>query len=184
MHPDKAAPSVSAGWVLASGLALFAGVALVMSGTTKTLRSIWPWPVAAIPIVLLGAVVPFPCSPCSPRRTPVRILLLAAQTRPAADPTPPWPARTDSISSCLGFGGRRGIRLVLTAHSAGVQSQRAPPTAATMAVAAGPRCRPLVRLDGEHQPGVKSLKPLESSKCQRRRPSTAPDEAHKRGPYG
>jgi low temperature requirement protein LtrA len=79
VHPDKAAPSV-AGWVLASGLALFlAGVALVISGTTQTLRSIWPWPVAAIPIMLLGAVVPFPASLLLTATYAVGILLLAAQ---------------------------------------------------------------------------------------------------------
>jgi low temperature requirement protein LtrA len=79
VHPDKAAPSV-AGWVLASGLALFlAGVALVISGTTQTIRSIWPWPVAAIPIVLLGAVVPFPDSFVLTATYAVGILLLAAQ---------------------------------------------------------------------------------------------------------
>lgn len=79
VHPDKAAPSV-AGWVLAAGLALFlAGVALVISGTTQTLRSIWPWPVAAIPIVLLGALVPFPASLLLTATYAVGILLLAAQ---------------------------------------------------------------------------------------------------------
>jgi low temperature requirement protein LtrA len=79
VHPDEAAPSV-AGWVLASGLALFlAGVALVISGTTETLRSIWPWPVAAIPIVLLGALVPFPASLLLTATYAVGILLLAAQ---------------------------------------------------------------------------------------------------------
>jgi low temperature requirement protein LtrA len=79
VHPDKAAPLV-AGWVLASGLALFlAGVALVISGTTQTVRSIWPWPVAAIPIVLLGAVVPFPGSLLLTATYAVGILLLAAQ---------------------------------------------------------------------------------------------------------
>jgi low temperature requirement protein LtrA len=79
VHPDKAAPSV-AGWVLASGLALFlAGVALVISGTTQRLRSIWPWPVAAIPIVLLGALVPFPASLLLTATYAVGILLLAAQ---------------------------------------------------------------------------------------------------------
>jgi low temperature requirement protein LtrA len=79
VHPDKAAPSV-AGWVLASGLALFlSGVALVISGTTQTLRSIWPWPVAAIPIVLLGALVPFPASLLLTATYAVGILLLAAQ---------------------------------------------------------------------------------------------------------
>ena len=79
VHPDNAAPSV-AGWVLASGLALFlSGVALVISGTTQTLRSIWPWPVAAIPIVLLGALVPFPASLPLIATYAVGILLLAAQ---------------------------------------------------------------------------------------------------------
>ena len=79
VHPDKAAPSV-AGWVLAVGLALFlAGVALVISGTTQKVRSIWPWPVAAIPIVLLGALVPFPASLLLIATYAVGILLLAAQ---------------------------------------------------------------------------------------------------------
>ena len=79
VHPDKAAPSV-AGWVLAVGLALFlAGVALVISGTTQTLRSIWPWPVAAIPIALLGALVPFPGSLLLIATYALGILLLAAQ---------------------------------------------------------------------------------------------------------
>ena len=84
VHPDKAAPSV-AGWVLAAGLALFlAGVALVISGTTQKVRSIWPWPVAAIPIVLLGALVPFPASLLLTATCAVGILLLAAQGTPAS----------------------------------------------------------------------------------------------------
>ena len=37
-----------------------AGVAMIIGGTTRTLRSIWPWPVAAVPLVLAGAFVPFP----------------------------------------------------------------------------------------------------------------------------
>ena len=79
MHLNKAAPSV-AGWVLASALALYlVGVALVISGTTQTVRSIWPWPVAAIPMVLLGAVVPFPGSLLLTSTYAVGILLLAAQ---------------------------------------------------------------------------------------------------------
>ena len=79
VHPDEAAPSV-AGWVLASGLAVFlAGVALVISGTTQKVRSIWPWPVAAIPIVLLGALVPFPGSLLLTATYAVGVLLLAAQ---------------------------------------------------------------------------------------------------------
>lgn len=87
VHPDKAAPSV-AGWVLASGLALFlAGVALVISGTTQKVRSIWPWPVAAIPIMLLGALVPFPAGLLLTATYAVGILLLAAQgTRASRQP--------------------------------------------------------------------------------------------------
>jgi low temperature requirement protein LtrA len=62
VHPELAAPS-AASWVLAAGLAVFlVGVALVISGTTRTVRSIWPWPAAAIPLVLVGALVPFPSS--------------------------------------------------------------------------------------------------------------------------
>ena len=79
VHPDEAALSV-AGWVLASGLAVFlAGVAMVISGTTQKVRSIWPWPVAAIPIVLLGALVPFPGSLLLTATYAVGVLLLAAQ---------------------------------------------------------------------------------------------------------
>ena len=78
VHPDKAAPS-AAGWAFACGLVLFvAGVALVISGTTETVRTIWPWPVAAIPIVLLGALVPFPGSLLLTATYAVGILLLAA----------------------------------------------------------------------------------------------------------
>jgi low temperature requirement protein LtrA len=78
VHPDKAAPS-AAGWVFACGLVLFvAGVALVISGSTETVRTIWPWPVAAIPIVLLGALVPFGGSLLLTATYAVGILLLAA----------------------------------------------------------------------------------------------------------
>ena len=60
VHPLDRAPS-AAGWVLAGGLAVFlAGVAMIIGGTTRTLRSIWPWPVAAVPLVLAGAFVPVP----------------------------------------------------------------------------------------------------------------------------
>ena len=66
--------------MLASGLAVFlAGVAMVISGTTQKVRSIWPWPVAAIPIMLLGALVPFPASFLLTATYAVGILLLAAQ---------------------------------------------------------------------------------------------------------
>lgn len=45
------------------GLAIFLiGVALVISGTTHTVRAIWPWPLAAVPLTLLGALIPYPSS--------------------------------------------------------------------------------------------------------------------------
>lgn len=60
VHPSDAAPSM-AGWVLVGGLALFlAGVAMIIAGTTRTLRSVWPWPVAAIPLMVGGGLIPFP----------------------------------------------------------------------------------------------------------------------------
>jgi len=79
VHPDEAAPSV-AGWVFASGLAVFlAGVALVISGTTQTVRSIWPWPLAGIPVVLAGAFVPFPGALLLTATYAVVVLWLAVQ---------------------------------------------------------------------------------------------------------
>jgi low temperature requirement protein LtrA len=78
VHPDNAAPSV-ASWVFSCGLVLFvAGVALVISGTTETVRTIWPWPIAAIPIVVLGALIPFPGSLLLTTTYAVGILVLAA----------------------------------------------------------------------------------------------------------
>lgn len=62
VHPHSPGPS-AATWVFAGGLAVFvAGVTLVISGTTQKVRSVWPWPVAAIPVILVGAVVPLPSS--------------------------------------------------------------------------------------------------------------------------
>ena len=60
VHPFDRAPS-TAGWVLAAGLAGFlVGVAMIIGGTTRTWRSVWPWPVAAIPLLLAGGLLPFP----------------------------------------------------------------------------------------------------------------------------
>jgi low temperature requirement protein LtrA len=79
VRPDTAAPSV-AGWVLATGLAIFlVGVSLVISGTLQTLRSIWPWPVAAIPLVLVGATLPVPGSLVMVAMYGVGMLVLAVQ---------------------------------------------------------------------------------------------------------
>lgn len=53
----SALPSVG-GWTLAAGLVLFlAGSALILGGSRHSLRTIWPWPTAAIPIVLAVAAV-------------------------------------------------------------------------------------------------------------------------------
>ena len=60
VHPDERAPS-AASWLLAAGLTVFlVGVALVISGTTWTTRSIWPWPTVALPLVVVAALLPLP----------------------------------------------------------------------------------------------------------------------------
>jgi low temperature requirement protein LtrA len=52
LHPAAALPSPS-GWTLTTGLALFlAGSALIRGGSRHSWHTIWPWPTAAIPIVL------------------------------------------------------------------------------------------------------------------------------------
>jgi low temperature requirement protein LtrA len=57
VHPTA---ELSAGgrWALHAGAALFlTGIAVVIAGTSKSWRAAWPWPIAAIPaIVLLGFV--------------------------------------------------------------------------------------------------------------------------------
>jgi low temperature requirement protein LtrA len=56
LHP-AALPSAG-GWTLAAGLVLFlAGSALILGGSRHSWRTIWPWPTAAIPIVLAIAAV-------------------------------------------------------------------------------------------------------------------------------
>lgn len=79
VHPDSPGPS-AATWAFAAGLTMFLiGVALVISGTTQTVRSIWPWPVAAIPITALIAVLPFPSSLAMVGTYAAAILVLAWQ---------------------------------------------------------------------------------------------------------
>ncbi|MFP5282556.1 MAG: low temperature requirement protein A, partial [Actinomycetes bacterium] len=78
VHPEVGAPSAAA-WVLASGVATFlVGVALVIGGTTRTLRAVWPWPMAGIPLVLAGALVPFPGALLLTGAYAVAVLALAA----------------------------------------------------------------------------------------------------------
>jgi low temperature requirement protein LtrA len=60
LHPEDPLPSAY-GWLLASGVAVFlVGVAMILGGTFRSLRSVWPWPLAAVPLVLLAALLPLP----------------------------------------------------------------------------------------------------------------------------
>nr|WP_225954877.1 low temperature requirement protein A [Kibdelosporangium phytohabitans] len=57
LHPVAALPSPG-GWTLAGGLALYlAGSALILGGSRRSWRAVWPWPTAAIPIVLAAAAL-------------------------------------------------------------------------------------------------------------------------------
>jgi hypothetical protein len=60
LHPlDRA--SVASTWLLGGGVALFAvGTALIVGGTVRTWRSVWPWPLAGVPLVLISALLPYP----------------------------------------------------------------------------------------------------------------------------
>jgi low temperature requirement protein LtrA len=56
MHPSAPLPSPG-GWTLAGGIALYlVGSALIVGGTRRSWRAVWPWPTAALPIVLLVAL--------------------------------------------------------------------------------------------------------------------------------
>ena len=58
LHPDKPLPSAY-GWLLAGGIGLFlAGVAMILGGTQRNWRAVWPWPLAALPLVPLIALLP------------------------------------------------------------------------------------------------------------------------------
>jgi low temperature requirement protein LtrA len=56
LHPEAPLPSAG-GWVLAGAVALYlVGSALILGGTRRTWRAVWPWPTAAVPLVLLVAL--------------------------------------------------------------------------------------------------------------------------------
>jgi low temperature requirement protein LtrA len=79
VHPDTPGPSVAT-WVFTGGLAVFLiGVSLIISGTTQTIRSVWPWPAAAIPLILISALLPFPSSLVQVAVYAVAMLTLAWQ---------------------------------------------------------------------------------------------------------
>jgi low temperature requirement protein LtrA len=58
LHPDTAAPSAY-GWLLAGGAVLFLlGIVMVVGGTAREWRSVWPWPLAALPLLPIVAALP------------------------------------------------------------------------------------------------------------------------------
>jgi low temperature requirement protein LtrA len=60
LHPLDRASAVST-WLLGGGVALTTvGVALIVGGTVRTWRSIWPWPLAGVPLVLIAALFRYP----------------------------------------------------------------------------------------------------------------------------
>ncbi|MBE2314604.1 low temperature requirement protein A [Solirubrobacter sp. CPCC 204708] len=58
LHPDAPLPSAG-GWALGAGVALFfAGAAIIVAGADHRWRTAFPWPAAAIPIVVVPALIP------------------------------------------------------------------------------------------------------------------------------
>jgi low temperature requirement protein LtrA len=58
LHPDGDL-TTGARWTLITGVTLFlAGVAAVIAGTSGDWRAAWPWPILAVPVVVLAGVVP------------------------------------------------------------------------------------------------------------------------------
>ena len=58
LHPDAPQPS-SGAWTLVGGLALYLlGTALILGGTRRTWRAVWPWPTVALPLLVLVALPP------------------------------------------------------------------------------------------------------------------------------
>jgi low temperature requirement protein LtrA len=90
-HPADPLPSTGA-WTLAVGLALYlVGSALIVGGTRRSWRAIWPWPTVALPLVVLVTL---------PRHNTALLLVgglaliciglaVAATLHPAAQPEAP-----------------------------------------------------------------------------------------------
>ncbi|MFG1645841.1 low temperature requirement protein A [Amycolatopsis sp. NPDC049252] len=96
LHPEAALPS-AAGWILAAGVVLFlVGSALVLGGSSHSWRAIWPWPIAAVPVVpalaapghhhalLLVAGLALLCLALAARGTVVRRGPLSVRSRPGS----------------------------------------------------------------------------------------------------
>jgi low temperature requirement protein LtrA len=57
LHPDAPLPSPG-GWTLACGLVLYlVGTALILGGTRRAWRAVWPWPSLALPIVVVAPLL-------------------------------------------------------------------------------------------------------------------------------
>ena len=62
VHPETPGPSAYA-WSLAGGLALFfTGIAMIVAGTARSWRPVWPWPLVLIPVVIALGAAPLPSS--------------------------------------------------------------------------------------------------------------------------
>lgn len=60
VHPETPGPSEFA-WSLAGGLALFfAGIVMIVAGTARSWRPVWPWPLILIPVVVALGAAPMP----------------------------------------------------------------------------------------------------------------------------
>lgn len=60
VHPETPGPSEFA-WSLAGGLALFfAGIVMIVAGTARSWRPVWPWPLILIPVVVALGAAPLP----------------------------------------------------------------------------------------------------------------------------
>ena len=81
LHPSAPLPSAY-GWLLATGLGLFlGGVAMILGGTQRSWREVWPWPLAAVPPVLAIALVPTTALPLTCGYAALLIALAIGGTR-------------------------------------------------------------------------------------------------------
>jgi low temperature requirement protein LtrA len=60
LHPLNPASAAST-WLMGGGVTVFTvGTALIVGGTVRTWRSVWPWPLAGVPLVLVAALFRYP----------------------------------------------------------------------------------------------------------------------------
>lgn len=82
LHPEEALPSLGS-WTLAAGLSLFlVGSALILGGSRRSWRTVWPWPTVAIPIVLAVGSAAYGHALFLVAAQAVLLLILAVRGRP------------------------------------------------------------------------------------------------------